>query len=108
LLKDRRFRIWPSNQSRAGRETLRSQREIYGWTIHTTASDGTRCHSWRTYATLHHEQEVSMRTLMDWLGHSMLETTIRYLAAADAGSLKTRSLVDKTWAVLADDQEAPL
>jgi len=49
-----------------------------------------------------------MRTLMDWLGHSMLETTIRYLAAAGAGSLKTRSLVDKTWAVLADDQEAPL
>lgn len=45
-----------------------------------------------------------MRTLMDWLGHSMLETTIRYLAAADAGSLKTRSLVDKTWAVLADEE----
>jgi len=60
------------------------------------------------YATLHHGQGVSMRTLMDWLGHSMLETTIRYLAAAGAGSLKTRSLVDKTWAVLADDQEAPL
>jgi integrase len=54
----------------------------------------------RTYATLHHEQGVSMRTLMDWLGHSMLETTIRYLAAADAGSKKTRSLVDKTWAAL--------
>ena len=29
----------------------------------------------RTYATLHREQGVSMRTLMDWLGHSMLETT---------------------------------
>jgi integrase/recombinase XerD len=54
----------------------------------------------RTYATLHHEQGVSMRTLMDWLGHSMLETTIRYLAAADAGSQKIRLLVDQTWAAL--------
>ena len=32
----------------------------------------------------------------DWLGHSMLETTIRYLTAADSGSQRTRSLVDKT------------
>ena len=32
----------------------------------------------------------------DWLGHSMLETTIRYLTAADPGSQRTRSLVDKT------------
>jgi integrase len=51
----------------------------------------------RTYATLHHENGVPIRTLMGWLGHSDLETTIRYLAAADPGSQRTRALVDKSW-----------
>ena len=54
----------------------------------------------RTFATMRHENGVPMRTLMAWLGHSMPETTIRYLAAADPGSKTTRSLVDKTWAFL--------
>ena len=49
---------------------------------------------------MRHENGVPMRTLMAWLGHSMPETTIRYLAAADPGSKTTRSLVDKTWAFL--------
>jgi integrase len=51
----------------------------------------------RTYATLHHEKGVSIRTLMSWLGHADLETTIRYLAAADPSSEQTRMQVDKTW-----------
>jgi integrase/recombinase XerD len=55
----------------------------------------------KTFATLHHESGVSIRTLMGWLGHSDLETTIKYLAAADPGSEKTRLLVDKTWETLA-------
>lgn len=50
----------------------------------------------RTYATFHHEAGVPVRTLMGWLGHSNLETTLRYLAAADPSSDKTRKLVDRT------------
>jgi integrase len=51
----------------------------------------------RTYATLHHENGVSLRTLMSWLGHADLETTIRYLAATDASSEQVRMQVDRTW-----------
>jgi integrase/recombinase XerD len=51
----------------------------------------------KTFATLHHEKGVSIRTLMSWLGHADLETTIRYLAAADPSSEQTRMQVDKTW-----------
>ncbi len=54
----------------------------------------------RTYATLHHENGVPIRTLMSWLGHAELETTIRYLAAADPSSEHTRMQVDKTWDAL--------
>jgi len=54
----------------------------------------------RTYATLHHETGVPIRTLMSWLGHADLETTIRYLAAADPSSEQTRIQVDKTWEML--------
>lgn len=51
----------------------------------------------RTFATLHHDNGVPIRTLMEWLGHSDLQTTIRYLATSDPASQKTRKLVDKTW-----------
>jgi integrase len=54
----------------------------------------------RTYATLHHENGVALRTLMSWLGHADLETTLRYLAAADPSSEQTRMQVDKTWEML--------
>jgi hypothetical protein len=43
---------------------------------------------------------VALRTLMSWLGHADLETTLRYLAAADPSSEQTRMQVDKTWEML--------
>jgi integrase len=47
----------------------------------------------KTFATLHHEQGVSVRTLQDWLGHSDLETTMAYLKGSDAATtLKLRSI----------------
>jgi hypothetical protein len=37
---------------------------------------------------------------MEWLGHSDMETTIRYLAIADAGSERVRVQVDRTFNLL--------
>jgi integrase/recombinase XerD len=54
----------------------------------------------RTFATINHENGVSIRTLMEWLGHSDMETTIRYLAIADAGSERVRIQVDRTFNLL--------
>jgi integrase len=58
----------------------------------------------RTFATINHENGVSIRTLMEWLGHSDMETTIRYLAIADAGSEKVRQQVDRTFNMLDEGQ----
>jgi len=52
----------------------------------------------RTFATMHHESGVSARTLQAWLGHSNLETTLRYLKVADLRSDRIRSQVDETFA----------
>ncbi len=52
----------------------------------------------KTFATLHHEGGVSARTLQEWLGHSSLETTLRYLQVADLRSAKTRLQVNGSFA----------
>jgi integrase len=63
------------------------------------------CNRWslhkfrRTFATMQHDSGVSARTLQAWLGHSSLETTLRYLRVADLRSDRIRSQVDKTFAV---------
>jgi len=62
------------------------------------------CNRWslhkfrRTFATMHHESGVSARTLQAWLGHSNLETTLRYLKVADLRSDRIRLQVDETFA----------
>ncbi len=54
----------------------------------------------KTFATLHHESGVSARTIQRWLRHSDLDTTLRYLAASDDQSMRTREQVNSTFAGL--------
>jgi integrase/recombinase XerD len=80
---------------------------------HCTNKAGRRCdkhpvcknfelHKFRkTFATFHHEGGESPRSLMAWLGHSNLETTLRYLAVADVRSARTRERVNKVFMALA-------
>jgi integrase len=66
----------------------------------------TRCSRWslhifrRTFASWHHNSEISARTLQAWLGHSSLDTTLRYLKVADLRSERIRSQVDRTFAAV--------
>ena len=53
----------------------------------------------RSFATIHHRNGVDARTIQHWLGHSSLETTLRYLHPADACSAKTRAQVNNSFAV---------
>jgi integrase len=56
----------------------------------------------RSFATMHFEAGVRAHTLRRWLGHSDLDTTLRYLAVADVRSEGVRSQVESTfssWAV---------
>lgn len=69
-------------------------------------SDHAMCHQWglhrfrKTFATMHHEAGVSVRTIQRWLGHSSLDTTLRYLAGSDDGSERVRLQVNSTFAGL--------
>jgi integrase len=51
----------------------------------------------RTFATMHFEAGVRAHTLQRWLGHSDLETTLRYLAVADVRSEAVRTQVESTF-----------
>ena len=51
----------------------------------------------RTFATIHHRNGVSVRTLMDWLGHSDLETVLAYLASEDTQSVAIRHAVNSSF-----------
>jgi integrase/recombinase XerD len=64
----------------------------------------------KTFATLHHEAGVPVRTIQRWLRHSSLETTLRYLAGGDDRSEKTRAQVNSTFAGLqrSDPPVAPI
>lgn len=77
---------------------------------HCKSKNGQRCSKYavckhvelhrfrRTFATMHHQNDVSVHTLMRWLGHSDLETTLAYLAAADDENAQTRDRIDQTFA----------
>jgi integrase/recombinase XerD len=51
----------------------------------------------KTFATLHHESGISVRTLQDWLGHADLETTMAYLKGSDAASAHSQAQVNRTF-----------
>lgn len=51
----------------------------------------------RSFATLHFEAGVRAHTLRRWLGHSDMETTMRYLAVADVRSEAVRTQVESTF-----------
>jgi len=59
------------------------------WTLHKFR---------RTFASWHHDSGISARTLQACLGHSNLETTLRYLRVADLRSERIRAQVDNTFA----------
>jgi integrase/recombinase XerD len=69
------------------------------------------CHHWglhrfrKTFATMHHEAGVSVRTIQRWLQHSSLDTTLRYLAGSDDRNEKTRTPVNSTFAGFYSQQE---
>jgi integrase len=54
----------------------------------------------KTFATMHSEAGVPAPTIQRWLGHSSLSTTLRYLAAADLRSERTRIQVNASFAAL--------
>jgi integrase len=68
------------------------------------------CHHWglhrfrKTFATMHHEADVPVRTIQRWLRHSSLDTTLRYLAGSDDKSAKTRQKVNNSFAELGKSQ----
>lgn len=51
----------------------------------------------KTFATMHSEAGVSARTIQSWLGHSSLACTLRYIAAADLRSERTRNQVNRSF-----------
>ncbi len=71
------------------------------------------CHRWglhrfrKTFATMHHEAGVSVRTIQRWLRHSSLDTTLRYLAGSDDTSVRTRTQVNNTFASVHIPSPAP-
>ncbi len=68
--------------------------------------DKAMCHHWglhrfrKTFATMHHEAGVTVRTIQRWLRHSSLDTTLRYLAGSDDKSEKTRTKVNASFAAI--------
>lgn len=69
------------------------------------------CHQWglhrfrKTFATMHHEAGVSVRTIQRWLRHSSLDTTLHYLAGSDDRNEKTRAQVNSTFAAICSQRE---
>ncbi|WP_109486272.1 tyrosine-type recombinase/integrase [Occallatibacter savannae] len=66
-----------------------------------SCTDDAVCSNWglhrfrKTFASLHHDNGVPVRTIQRWLRHSSLETTLRYLAAGQ--NKKYRAKVNTTF-----------
>jgi integrase/recombinase XerD len=55
----------------------------------------------RTFATLAHHGGQSVKTVQRWLGHADIETTMRYLAAAEDDVQQVREALDQAFAFVA-------
>jgi integrase/recombinase XerD len=121
-MNESRWLIFPNKDGKPQGHFLRSLKEralsaglncghctgtLDGKTVSCT--DAACCEHWilhrfrKTFATLHHANLVPVRTIQMWLGHSDLETTLRYLADAELGSQKTRSQVNGSFAEIDRD-----
>jgi len=60
----------------------------------------------RSFTTLHHEAGVPARQIQQWLGHSDLSTTLRYLAISDDRSERTRKRVNASFAFLEENAQS--
>jgi integrase/recombinase XerD len=76
-----------------------------------SCKDAPVCDRWilhrfrKNFATMHHSK-FPARTIQEWLGHSDLETTLRYLADIALGSTETHSQVNGSFAAVdAEDEE---
>jgi integrase/recombinase XerD len=64
------------------------------------------CHKWilhrfrKAFATMHHENGVSARTIQKWIRHSDHQTTLKYLAGADDNTELMKVKVNSTFAAL--------
>lgn len=71
-----------------------------------TCSEYAVCSLWqlhsfrRSFATMHQEAGVPIRRIQKWLGHASLETTLRYLDAAEHRAAQTREWVNRSFAAL--------
>jgi len=67
-----------------------------------SCADAPVCKKWilhrfrKNFATDRHENGASANQIKKWLGHSSLETTLRYLATADDMSEKVRDICNGT------------
>jgi site-specific recombinase XerD len=63
-----------------------------------SCADAPVCEHWilhrfrKNFATDRHQAGVSARQIQKWLGHSSLETTLRYLATLDDTSEQVRDI----------------
>jgi integrase len=99
------LRILKERALRAGLDCGHRTGTLDGKTV--SCKDAACCEHWilhrfrKTFATLHHANGVPARTIQMWLGHSDLETTLRYFADAELSCEKTRSQVNGSFAEIA-------
>ena len=54
----------------------------------------------RSFATFHAEANIPVRRIQQWLGHSSLNVTLRYLDVAETRNAKTRDWVNTSFAAI--------
>jgi integrase/recombinase XerD len=75
-----------------------------------TCAEAPVCAKWilhrfrKNFATDRHNSGAPARKIQKWLGHSSLETTLRYLAVGEDTTDEVRKIVNKVHAALVDDE----